>query len=335
MDTLAAYAGCDRRTVQRNIQLLIEDGWIEEDGRGPRGTRKFRLVFDRPEPTSSDAASGPDPQTPGAGACEPESGGRQIATGGASVAEGVAPMPPEPSLNRPSSSSAREREPDGGRREQVDQALAHLRPVVERQLLGDPMVDGSVMLLDSAISSYGLDVVLAALDRVIAWASDQQRPMRIRQLSRHLPAALEQARRAHRDEQGTPSDRPAWRSALAAIDAVVVQDGPVKDAIEQLRSQAPILAQLVIEVGWRQWAERPSGSAYGARDWERQTAALYQRLELDHQVIDTYLDLLDLNEQRRQALARGENPYAEDHPLNQPREVSPLRQPIDHGRHAA
>ena len=71
LNTLAEYAACDRSTARRNLRLLLDSGWIVEDGKGPKGQTKFRLLLE---------------------------GGWQNATGGASASGGVAPMPPEPSL---------------------------------------------------------------------------------------------------------------------------------------------------------------------------------------------------------------------------------------------
>jgi hypothetical protein len=92
LDTLAEYAACDRSTARRNLRLLRDSGWIVEDGKGPKGQTKFRLLLE---------------------------GGWQNATGGTGARGGVAPMPPEPSIEpsleevsiEPSSSEAAAPEP--------------------------------------------------------------------------------------------------------------------------------------------------------------------------------------------------------------------------------
>lgn len=81
LDRLASYAHCDRSTARRNVRKLVADGWAIEDGLGPKGQTKYRLPLDR-EP---DRRGGKTPPS-------------QNATGGTGAPEGVAPMPPEPSL---------------------------------------------------------------------------------------------------------------------------------------------------------------------------------------------------------------------------------------------
>lgn len=43
VSTLATYASCDVRTVQRALKRLRDEGLITETGRGPRGTVEYRL----------------------------------------------------------------------------------------------------------------------------------------------------------------------------------------------------------------------------------------------------------------------------------------------------
>lgn len=87
VETLARYANCDRRTAQRNLRKLEEDGWIEKTGvhaladRPDRSINVYRLCTGR-----QNAAPLPD-----GAASETERGG----TG---VPNGAAPMPPEPSV---------------------------------------------------------------------------------------------------------------------------------------------------------------------------------------------------------------------------------------------
>lgn len=113
LDRLATYAHCDRSTARRNVRKLVAAGWIDEDGKGPKGTMKYRLRVDR--------VGGSQNATPETG-----DGGVALATrgGGTGDAGGVAftasgggiAMPPEPSLepslepsmNRPARAHTRE-----------------------------------------------------------------------------------------------------------------------------------------------------------------------------------------------------------------------------------
>lgn len=70
LDTLATYGCCNRSTARRNVRSLEDDGWIERDGDGPKGTAKYRLRM----------------------------GGGNLPPGGAGATGGVAPVQPEPSL---------------------------------------------------------------------------------------------------------------------------------------------------------------------------------------------------------------------------------------------
>lgn len=101
LDTLAGYAHCDRSTARRNVRKLVELGWIREDGNGPRGQTKYTLAMGSPF-TRGGGESPPVAPAPDGG--------------GTSAPRGVAPMPPEPSLEPsedPSSGSgsARDRVP--------------------------------------------------------------------------------------------------------------------------------------------------------------------------------------------------------------------------------
>jgi hypothetical protein len=82
LDTLATYACCDRSTARRNVRKLIEDGWLVEDGLGPKGQTKYRLNMG-----VQDATGGKLPRVANA-----------ANGGGKNGAEGVAAVPPEPSL---------------------------------------------------------------------------------------------------------------------------------------------------------------------------------------------------------------------------------------------
>jgi hypothetical protein len=60
LDTLAGYAHCDRSTARRNVRKLAADGWIVEDGTGPKGQAKYRLAMGVAErhPVANPAARG-------------------------------------------------------------------------------------------------------------------------------------------------------------------------------------------------------------------------------------------------------------------------------------
>jgi hypothetical protein len=79
VDTLAIYAHCDRRTVQRNLRQLEEAGWIVRTG--------WHALHDRPDRAVAVwALAGRQNVTP-----LPE-------RGGTSTHNGATPAPPEPSL---------------------------------------------------------------------------------------------------------------------------------------------------------------------------------------------------------------------------------------------
>ena len=82
LDTLAEYAACDRSTARRNARRLVADGWAIEDGLGPKGQTKYRLPIDI-DPRNLGGGKTPPVADPG---------------GGSSTSEGVAPAPPEPSI---------------------------------------------------------------------------------------------------------------------------------------------------------------------------------------------------------------------------------------------
>jgi hypothetical protein len=81
IERLAGYAHCDRRTAQRNVRKLEDDGWIEREGVGPMGQTRWRILFSKWE------GGGKVPR-----AASVDEGG------GTDDAKGAAPVPPEPSL---------------------------------------------------------------------------------------------------------------------------------------------------------------------------------------------------------------------------------------------
>lgn len=93
LDTLATYAHCERSTARRAVNSLEAAGWIVAAGTGPHGTRRFRLRLDRrehePPPREGGGKTPPVDGTPMA----PATGG-----GSTGARRGVAPTPPEPSI---------------------------------------------------------------------------------------------------------------------------------------------------------------------------------------------------------------------------------------------
>lgn len=78
LDTLAEYAHCDRSTARRNVRKLVADGWITEDGIGPKGQTKYRVRVEIPSP---------------------KRGGGVLPRGDGTGAQGgMAPVLPEPSI---------------------------------------------------------------------------------------------------------------------------------------------------------------------------------------------------------------------------------------------
>ena len=82
VETLTRYAHCDRRTVQRNLRKLAEDGWIVDVGVTENGVTKWQMRMDRV----------------GGGNMPPVTSEAQ--GGGTGAAGGAALVPPEPSMNR-------------------------------------------------------------------------------------------------------------------------------------------------------------------------------------------------------------------------------------------
>lgn len=111
LDTLAEYAACDRSTARRNVRKLVAEGWAIEDGTGPKGQTKYRLAVHRRGGSKmqpvADRHSGTD------------------------ASGGVAPMPPEPSLEPSSQSkSARASNDDAVPADFPDELRLHARHVM-------------------------------------------------------------------------------------------------------------------------------------------------------------------------------------------------------------
>jgi hypothetical protein len=115
LDTLARYAHCDRSTARRNVRKLAADGWIIEDGTGPKGQTKYRLAM-------GGGDSPPVAPTP--------------AGGGKFAPEGVAPVQPEPS-KEPS------KEPSGVARARATPSVRYRGKPVPRRV-----VDAALGALD-------------------------------------------------------------------------------------------------------------------------------------------------------------------------------------------
>lgn len=88
IERLAGYCHCDRRTAQRNVRKLQDDGFIEQEGVGPVGQTRWRICFEAWEGGRQNA-------TP-----RQNAGGGTHAAGGGGISGpgGAAPMPPEPSI---------------------------------------------------------------------------------------------------------------------------------------------------------------------------------------------------------------------------------------------
>jgi hypothetical protein len=122
LDTLAEYAHCDRSTARRNVRKLVADGWAIEDGHGPKGQMKYRLPLDR----TADSKTPPGAEREGVASAP--------AGGGTGDAKGVAPMPPEPSLE-PSTEPSRSARARADKKDEVpsdfpDELRPHAREVM-------------------------------------------------------------------------------------------------------------------------------------------------------------------------------------------------------------
>lgn len=173
LDTLATYAHCDRSTARRNVRRLEADGWIAADGVGPRGQTKYRLAMG--EPFSAKGGEMP----PAGGEASASQGGGTGARGG------VAPAPPEPSIepskNQSTASSApaledqvprdfpKELRPHGREVMRVLRELASEHPTAKR------VTTRAVAL---AIMAEPHRAYVAEAHRLRAWAASSSRPLR-------------------------------------------------------------------------------------------------------------------------------------------------------------
>lgn len=147
LDTLAKYGHCDRSTARRNVRLLEKAGWIAEDGQGPKGTVKWRLAMGEPIPSLPPM--------------EPKKGGWQNATlfdqgGGTCASGGVAPVPPEPSLE-----PSKEEEPSVPRSEQADEVWIHYcQKISDRQTYDEKRK----RIVRNAVKKFGVEKCKRAID---------------------------------------------------------------------------------------------------------------------------------------------------------------------------
>ena len=172
--TLAEYAHCDRRTVQRNLRRLEAERWIERTGEFGRADRRVTVwrctgrQYAAPvagERGDAHAA----PQTDHGAAPVPP---REAERGGASVASGAAPVPPEPS-NEPSNERTTSSHTGG------ESAVDEVRIVFDEWVRAtgrDPkrtkLTPERRRLIAKALASHGLEDCLAAVRNIgaDAWA---------------------------------------------------------------------------------------------------------------------------------------------------------------------
>lgn len=88
IERLAGYCHCDRRTAQRNVRKLQDDGFIEPEGVGPVGQTRWRICFEAWEAGRHFAA----PQQSARGGTGAAGGGGIPGQGGAAL------VPPKPSI---------------------------------------------------------------------------------------------------------------------------------------------------------------------------------------------------------------------------------------------
>lgn len=331
---LVEYSELSRRTVLAALDTLQEAGLIlritrrRENGTqrsslyvlaptGDRGPMRHWKDGEEDHAAAISEALAALESEQGAGAAPCDERGAADAQRGAAVAEqgaGAAPLESslEPSLG---SGGARERE-----NTDISALLDRLSGPVADGLLIDPRFDGGDRLLEDNVRQHGLDVVADALDEIVAFASRRgpAKAMQRRHISYHLAAAVRRVKATRRDTAGTPEDRPSWTEATNALDAAMREHtrDDALGALRQLEAQAPLLALLAVEIGWGAWCDRPTGDAYGARDADQRNRATYNRLRPDPDRVSAAIVDLELVQQQRAALARGENPYDPAHPLN-------------------
>lgn len=161
VETLAVYACCDPRSVQRNLRKLETEGWIARAGEGPRGTTCYRLAM-----SGGDRLPPPTPLSP---------------RGDAGVAERMTLVSPEPSIE-PSGTVKSAREQAAGSlpgdfpdelREHARRVYVVLRRVAELHNAREvkPLALGQVIM-----ARPRKPLVKAAHD-FAAWAADPPRPI--------------------------------------------------------------------------------------------------------------------------------------------------------------
>jgi hypothetical protein len=149
LDTLAVYAHCDRSTARRNVRKLVEAGWIKEVGHGPKGQIAYQLAM------SSEPFSVGGGETPPMASAPPG--------GGSSASRGVAPVPPEPSLEpttEPSTAGSARASTDG---------TVHRLPDDLPEYLHEPAITAARVLYRTAQRrGQKRPVLLEAVGRVVA-----------------------------------------------------------------------------------------------------------------------------------------------------------------------
>lgn len=149
LDTLAEYGACDRSTARRNVRKLVELGWAIEDGLGPKGQTKYRLPVGASSPV-------------GGGKVPPVADGRE--GGGNGDAGGVAPVPPEPSIE-PSSNRQKEKSARASSDEWPED--------LDEQLHEPALAAGKILKRTALARGQRREVTRAAVGRAVAAYPDR------------------------------------------------------------------------------------------------------------------------------------------------------------------
>jgi hypothetical protein len=309
-ETIGEHLGCHAKTVSRALRELCDVGLVVV--RRPSRTAPNTYVI------QADYATGKRPNTTtNTDTDEGTQESPRNADEGTQVSAATGHGCPPNEMQRTSGSASANSTPTATTT--TDSLLAVLQPVIRAGRISDPRIDGSVIAIESALGGPKSHLVPDAIQQIAGWASDSTRKLRRPTVAGLLPSALEHvARRTRRDADNTTEDRPPFAIVLAAIDEQIRNHGRDRSepAIATLAERMPAAAALAVHLTWHALVDRPIG--YGATDWEREAIKTYRTLDLNPQPVSDYLQLLALNRARREALARGEDPYDPNHPLNQP-----------------
>lgn len=149
---IAQKAGLDPRTVRRSAAELEELGFLIDDGRGPKGTRKFRIPIEGVTPTPPPKSEGVTPADVGGDAGDRE--------GVAPDAEGMTSAPPEPSLE-PSEETSMNRD-QFSKNDQTPLALAKAAILVD--LNGGKMYARKPEIFKLVFEPLRIDAIVRSTD---------------------------------------------------------------------------------------------------------------------------------------------------------------------------